>query len=159
VKTPKKTKLFAIINPTSIKIRPLKVKCAYNVFKNWPLGHGQYRISGNLGALVPMMMDARSNGYDDVLWLLDDYIKEMTVLNVFALLKSRYGELELVTPPNDGCIFNGVERRTIIDLAKEIQKEKGVKVVEKQISIHELINADKEERLLEFFGGATSSGI
>ncbi len=106
-----------------------------------------------------MMMDARSNGYDDVLWLLDDYIKEMTVLNVFALLKSRYGELELVTPPNDGCIFNGVERRTIIDLAKEIQKEKGVKVVEKQISIHELINADKEERLLEFFGGATSSGI
>jgi hypothetical protein len=40
-----------------------------------------------------MMMDARSNGFDDVLWLLDDYVKEMTVLNVFALLKSRYGEL------------------------------------------------------------------
>ena len=78
-----------------------------------------------------MMMDATSNGFDDVLWLLDDYVKEMTVLNVFALLKSRYGELELVTPPNDGCIFNGTERKTIIDLADEIYKEKGVKVVEK----------------------------
>ena len=106
-----------------------------------------------------MMMDARANGYDDVLWLLDSYVKEMTVLNVFALLKSRYGELELVTPPNDGCIFNGVERQTILDLADEIYKEKGVKVVERQISIHEMINADREERLIEFFGGATSSGI
>jgi branched-chain amino acid aminotransferase len=57
-----------------------------------------------------MMMDARSNGYDDVLWLLDDYVKEMTVLNVFAFMKSRYGELELITPPNDGCIFNGTLR-------------------------------------------------
>lgn len=106
-----------------------------------------------------MMQDARSNGYDDVLWLLDDYVKEMTVLNVFALVKSRYGELELITPPDDGCIFNGVERKTILDLADEIKREKSVKIVEKQISIHELIHADKEQRLLEFFGGATSSGI
>jgi branched-chain amino acid aminotransferase len=25
------------------------------------------------------------NGFDDVLWLLDDYIKECTVLNFFVL--------------------------------------------------------------------------
>jgi branched-chain amino acid aminotransferase len=40
VKTPKYTKLYAIVNPTTLKPRPLKVKCAYDVFKNWPLGHG-----------------------------------------------------------------------------------------------------------------------
>lgn len=142
VKTPKQTKLYAIINPTNLKNRDLKVKCAYNVYKNWPLGHGQFRVSGNLGPLVPMMMDARSNGYDDVLWLLDDYIKEMTVLNVFAFIKTRYGELQLLTPPDDGCIFNGSIRRSIIDLADEIYKEKGVKIIEKQISINELIHAD-----------------
>ena len=53
--------------------------------KNWPLGHGQYRVSGNLGSLVPSVTDAKMNGFDDVLWLLDDYIKEMTILNVFML--------------------------------------------------------------------------
>lgn len=159
VKTPKYTKLYAILNPTMLKNKSLKVKCAYNTFKNWPLGHGQYRISGNLGPLVPMMIDARSNGFDDVLWLMDDYVKEMTVLNVFTLWKSRFGHLELITPPDDGCIFNGTVRKSIIDLADEIYKEKGVKIVERNISIHEIINAYKEDRLFEFFGGATSSNI
>lgn len=32
-------------------------------------------------------------------------------------------------------------------------------MVERQLSIHEVISAYKEERLLEFFGGATSSNI
>ena len=159
VKSPKQTKLYAIICPTTYKTKSLKVKCAHDVYKNWPLGHGQFRISGNLGALVPPIMDAKNNGFDDVLWLLDDYIKEMTVINVFALIKSRYGFLELVTPPNDGCIFNGTIRQSIIDLKDEIQKEKNVQLVEKQLSIQELIHANSEERLVEFFGGATSSSI
>lgn len=117
VKTPKHTRIFAIVNPTTLKNKNLKVKCAYNVYKNWPLGHGQFRISGNLGPLVPQIMNARANGYDDVLWLLDDYLKELTVLNVFAFIKSRYGVLELITPPDDGCIFNGSIRRSIIESA------------------------------------------
>ena len=110
VKTPQFTKLYAILSPTTIKNKSLKVKCAFDVFKNWPLGHGQFRVSGNLGPLVPQMMDARNNGFDDVLWLLDDYVNEMTVLNVFTLIKSRFGKLELITPPNEGCIFNGTLR-------------------------------------------------
>ena len=72
------------------------------------------------------MMDARMNGYDDVLWLLDDYVNEMTVLNVFALMKTRYGTTELITPPNDGCIFNGTVRQSIVDLKDEISREKKV---------------------------------
>jgi len=48
--------------------------------------------------------------------MLDDYIKEFTVLNVFVYWKSRYGTLELLTPPCDGCIFNGTLRRSLIDL-------------------------------------------
>ena len=40
VKSPKFTKLYAIVSPTTFKTKSLKVKCAYDVFKNWPLGHG-----------------------------------------------------------------------------------------------------------------------
>lgn len=69
---------------------------------------------------MPSVSDAKNNGFDDVLWLLDDYIKEMTILNVFILQISRYGHVELVTPPDDGCILNGVTRQTIIDLKQEI---------------------------------------
>lgn len=159
VKSPAKTKLFAIINPTTIKDKQLSVMCSDSVSRNWPLGHGSYRLSGNFGALMPSMVHARSNGFDDMLWLLDDYVQEMTVLNVFTLWKNRFGVVELVTPPNDGCIYNGTLRQSVLDMADTIKKEQGVSVVEKRISIHEIHNAYKEDRLYEFFGGSTSSSI
>lgn len=86
------------------------------MFKNWPLGHGGYRVASNFGPLVPTITDAKNNGFDDVLWSLDGFIKEMTYINVFALIKSRFGVVELITPPNDGCIFNGSVRQSIIEL-------------------------------------------
>lgn len=90
---------------------------------------------------------------------MDGFIKEMTVINVFALIKSRYGIVELVTPPNDGCIFNGSVRKSIIELADEIERETGVKVVERQLSLHEMVSASREGRFQEFFGCATSCNI
>ena len=40
-------------------------------------------------------------------------------------------------------------------MADEIEDKLGCKVVERQVSIHELINSDKEERLLSMFGVST----
>ena len=155
VRTPHATKILVMLNPVMLKQKPISLKCSYNVNKNWPLGHGQYRVSGNLGPLMPSVTDAKMNGFDDVLWLLDDYIKEMTILNVFMLQQSRYGHLELLTPPDDGCILNGVTRQTILDMSDEIESRLGCKVVERQVSIHELINSDKEDRLVSMFGVST----
>ena len=95
------------------------------------------------------------NGFTDVLWLLDDYIKELTILNVFMLQQSRLGHTELLTPPDDGCILNGVTRQSILDMGEEIEQALGVKVVERQVSIHEIINSDKEARLYSMFGAST----
>lgn len=85
VRTPQATKMLVMLNPVMLKAKPISLKCSVNVNKNWPLGHGQFRVSGNLGPLMPSVTDAKMNGFDDVLWLLDDYIKEMTILNVFML--------------------------------------------------------------------------
>lgn len=131
VRTARKTKVYAIMNPTTLKPKTLRLKCTTDVFKNWPLGHGNFRVASNFGPLVPTIQDAKNNGFDDVLWTLDGFVKEMTVINVFALIKSRYGVTELVTPPDDGCIFNGSVRKSIIQLAAEIEKESGVKVSER----------------------------
>jgi branched-chain amino acid aminotransferase len=99
-----------MLNPVRLKHRPISLKCSFGVNKNWPLGHGAHRVGGNLGPLIPTVAEARENGFDDVLWLLDDYITEMTIQNVFILWMSRYGHYELVTPPDDGTILNGVTR-------------------------------------------------
>lgn len=85
VRTPQATKILVMLNPVLLNSKPISMKCSTDVNKNWPLGHGAFRVSGNLGPLMPSVTDAKMNGFDDVLWLLDDYIKEMTILNVFML--------------------------------------------------------------------------
>lgn len=122
VRTPQNTKLVAIVNPVLLmdKNSAISLKCSTDVKRNWPLGHGRYRISGNFGPILPSVTDAKENGFDDVLWLLDDYVMEMTQHNIFVLQQSRFGNLELLTPPDNGCILNGVTRQTIVDMADEI---------------------------------------
>lgn len=88
----------------------MQLKCSRDMNKNWPLGHAPFRLAGNSGPLVPAVSDAKNNGYDDVLWMLDDYIKETTALNLFVVQQSRFGHVELITPPDDKCILNGVMR-------------------------------------------------
>lgn len=72
VATPKKSKLYAFMCPMLLKNKNLQVKCSDGINKNWPLGHGQYTVAGNWGPLVPYISDAKMNGFDDVLWLLDE---------------------------------------------------------------------------------------
>ncbi len=161
MRTPQNTKIIGMVNPVMLHAndRPISLKCSVDVKRNWPLGHGRFRIAGNYGPVLPSVTDAKDNGFDDVLWLLDDYVKEMTMLNVFILQQSRFGNLELLTPPDDGCILNGVTRQSILDLSMRIKKVFDIDVVERQFSIHELINSNKEGRLLEMFGCSTSTPI
>lgn len=68
---------------------------------------------------------------------------------------SRYGHLELLTPPNDGCILNGMTRRTIVEMKDQIKAKFNCSVEERKISIHELISSHKEQRLVSMFGVST----
>ena len=112
-----------------------------------------------MGALVPYVADAKKNGFDDVLWLLDDYVQELTILNIFFVYKDRYGKLILSTPLDNGCILPNAIRNSILELSDKIQAETGLNVSERYISIHEVINAHAEGRLIEVIGCSTSSFI
>ncbi|MFN9901415.1 MAG: branched chain amino acid aminotransferase, partial [bacterium] len=85
--------------------------------------------------------------------------QEMTILNVFFVLYNRYGQIELATPMDNGCILPNTIRNSILELEQQIKKDKGLKVIERDISIHEIINANKEGRLIEVIGCSTSSFI
>lgn len=108
---------------------------------------------------MPYVSGAKSNGFDDVLWLLDDFIQEMTALNVFFLLKTRYGRFQLLTPMDNGCIMPGITRQSIMELKDQIYKDKNIEIVEKDISIHEIIAAHDEQRLVEVIGCGTGSHV
>ena len=56
--------------------------------------------------------------------------------------------MELITPPADDCIINGITRRSIIDMKDKIEKKFNLKVVEREISIHVLLSVRK--RILFF---------
>ena len=108
---------------------------------------------------MPYISEAKQNGFDDVLWLLDDFVQEMTVLNVMFVIQNRYGALKLYTPIDNGCILNGTTRQSILDMADEIEQETGMIVEQRTISIHEIIRAHEEDRLVEAVGVSTASDI
>ena len=58
IRTPSKSKVFAIMSPTIVRPKRLKVKTCGNVFKNWPLGHAAFRVGGNVGPLIPFIVEA-----------------------------------------------------------------------------------------------------
>lgn len=46
-----------------------------------------------------------------------------------------------------------------MDMSEEIEADFGCKVEQRQVSIHELINSDKEDRLLSMFGVSTHTPL
>lgn len=75
------------------------------------------------------------------------------------VLKDRYGKLKLVTPPDNGCILRGVTTQSILQLSEQIAEDTGMDIEERPISIHEIISAHHEDRLVEAIGCSTSSHI
>jgi len=72
---------------------------------------------------------------------------------------NRQGKKIIYTPPVDDCIYNQGTRQAIVELGSELEKELGCPVVEKEISIHELISAQEEGRLIEMFATSTQRQI
>ena len=93
------------------------------------------------------------------MWLQDNNIQDLTFFNLFFVMTNRYGIKKLYTPPDNGCILNGVQRQSILELAKEIKKDTGLSIEERNIGIREVVNAHSEERLHEVIGTSTSSHV
>eukprot|EP00092_Neocalanus_flemingeri_P055101 GFUD01065016.1.p1 GENE.GFUD01065016.1~~GFUD01065016.1.p1 ORF type:complete len:182 (-),score=49.72 GFUD01065016.1:83-628(-) len=99
---------------------------------------------------------AEAEGCEQVLWVFgeDQEVTEVGAMNIFILLKTA-GGLELVTPPlSSGTVLPGVTRRSIIELA---QTKPGLTVVERRITLSEIMTAKSEGRLVEMFGSGTAA--
>ena len=81
-------------------------------------------------------------------------------MNVFVVLRTASGQVELVTAPLSGDILPGVTRRSILDLARADPASVGVDVVsERAFTMPEVVAASKDGRLLEVFGAGTAAVV
>jgi branched-chain amino acid aminotransferase len=116
-------------------------------------GVGEAKTAGNYAASLYMSEIAKKAGCTQVLWLdacEHKYIEEVGTSNIFFKIDD-----QLITPPLDGSILRGLTRDSVIQLASSW----GVDVVERQISIDEVLDANADGRLQEAFGVGTAAVI
>jgi branched-chain amino acid aminotransferase len=133
-------------NPTKIFVSDEYVRAVKG-------GVGHVKTAGNYAASLYTSQIAKKAGYTQVLWLdacEHRYVEEVGTSNIFFMIED-----ELITPPLGGSILGGITRDSVIKLASDW----GVKVVERPITIDEVLTAASDGRLKEAFGTGTAAVI
>ena len=116
-------------------------------------GTGAAKVAGNYaGALYPDRI-AKSQGYDNVLWLdakHNTYVEECGTMNLFFVIDGT-----VVTSPLSGTILPGINRDSVIRLLKHY----GHKVEIRPVSIYEIESAYEQGNLNGAFGAGTAATI
>ena len=116
-------------------------------------GMGFTKAAANYAASIKAGEEAKHQGYSQVLWLDGvhrRYIEEVGAMNIFFVIGD-----ELLTPVLNGSILPGITRDSVLTLARD----RGLKVSERQIDIHEIMEAGQSGELREVFGTGTAAVI
>jgi branched-chain amino acid aminotransferase len=116
-------------------------------------GVGNSKNSGNYAASLMAATEAKKKGFDQVLWLDGKehrWIEEIGTMNVFFKIDDH-----IITPPLGDSILPGITRDSVIKLFKSI----GISVIERKISIDEIIEGIKTGKVTECFGTGTACVI
>lgn len=148
---------FIILSPVASYFsngqEPVRIWVEQRHSRTAPGGLGAAKAAANYAAGLPAAVEARRQGYAQVLWLdaLEHrYIEEVGTMNLFI----RLGD-EVVTPPLDGNFLPGITRDSVLVLLRDM----GVKVSERKLSIDELREACRRGELREVFGTGTAAVI
>ncbi len=116
-------------------------------------GVGFAKTCGNYAASLYPGEKARLRGFTQVLYLdaiERKYIEEVGTMNIFFVIEDT-----LITPPLTGSILPGITRDSILSMVKDL----GIKTEERMISIDEVIEASRNNRLKEVFGSGTAAVV
>lgn len=131
----------------------VKIKVETEYVRAAPGGTGAAKTGGNYAASLKAAVEAKSEGFAQVLWLDAThrrYIEEVGTMNVFFKMDGK-----IVTPPLDGTILPGVTRDSII----QILDAQGTPAEQRPISIEEIKDAAQRGTLEEVFGTGTAASI
>jgi branched-chain amino acid aminotransferase len=157
VKPAKEYKLIILLSPVGAYypegFKPVKILVTDEYVRAVRKGLGDCKTPANYAASLLAGQDAVKKGYTQVLWLdgvEQKYIEEVGTMNIFINLKD-----EIVTPKLNGSILPGITRKTVIEILKDWK----MNIVERNISIQEVIQAYDKGNLLSVFGTGTAAII
>jgi branched-chain amino acid aminotransferase len=134
------------INPVKIMIETEDVRAVKG-------GTGEAKCGGNYAASNRAGEKANQQGYTQVLWLDGvhrKYIEEVGAMNVMFKIDGK-----IVTPMLNGSILPGITRKSCI----EVLKDMGYDVVERLISVDELVESLENGKLEEAWGTGTAAVV
>lgn len=134
-------------------INPVKLVTSGEYVRAVRGGLGTAKTPANYAASLLPGEEAKHNGFTQVLWLDGverKYIEEVGTMNIFFVIGD-----ELITPPLEGSVLDGITRQTVIHLWKDL----GRKVTERRISIDEVLSCAMGGSLTEVFGTGTAAVI
>jgi branched-chain amino acid aminotransferase len=132
---------------------PTRIYVSDNYVRAVKGGVGEAKTAGNYAASLRASEEGKQKGCTQVLWLdacEHKYIEEVGTSNIFFRIND-----ELVTPPLEGSILAGITRDSVMQLAAE----RDITVVERPVSIDEVIAAIADGSLQEAFATGTAAGI
>ena len=157
VRPAEKYLFFIITSPVgayySEGFSPVKIWVEEKYIRAAPGGLGAIKAGANYAASLLAFSEAKAKGYSQVLWLdavTKTHIEEVGTMNVFFRFKN-----EIVTPPLDGTILNGATRDCVIQILKDWK----LPIVQRTLTIDEVMKAHDSGDLLEVFGSGTAAVI
>jgi branched-chain amino acid aminotransferase len=133
--------------------QPVKIWISDSYTRSAPGGTGEAKTGGNYAASLLAAQEAAARGFDQVLWLdavERRYVEEVGSMNICFVVDGT-----LVTSPLHGTILDGITRRSVLTLAREM----GLAVEERALSVDELLDGAANGRISESFGTGTAAVV
>ncbi|MEA3333670.1 MAG: branched-chain amino acid aminotransferase [Pseudomonadota bacterium] len=150
-------KLMIILSPVGAYyaegFNPVKIMVEDKYVRAVRGGIGEIKTPGNYAASLLAAVNAQKKGFTQVLWLDAHELKWLEEVGTMNIMVKIDGEV--ITPPLNGSILPGMTRDSTI----KILKKWNITVVEKQISIDEVMQAAGNGHLQEMFGTGTAAVI
>jgi branched-chain amino acid aminotransferase len=151
---PAKQYLFMVVASPSgnyFSSSSVKVYVERDEVRGAPGGVGAAKTGANYAASLRAYSKTLDSGCDQTMWLdafEHKYVEEMSGMNFFALIDGK-----LVTPSLTDSILDGITRRSLIEIARTDK----IEVVEKRVSIDELLQLTQDGRCTEAFVCGTAA--
>ncbi len=133
-------------NPLSVLIEDTYIRAAKG-------GVGYAKAAGNYaGSFFPTNL-ALKKGFDQIIWtdsVNHSLVEEAGTMNIFFRINDK-----LITPKLTDTLLDGVTRKSVITVAKDI----GIDVEERDIEVSEIIQEYENGNLNEVFGAGTAAVI
>lgn len=131
-------------------IAPVKIWISDYYVRAAEGGTGEAKTGGNYAASLYASREAAAKGYDQVLWLdakEKKYIEEVGSMNMVFVYDGK-----IVTSPLKGTVLDGITRRSVLTLCKEL----GYEIEERALTVDEVLDGVENGRLTEAFGAGTA---